>query len=126
MYPGREIHYLVLGTSIVGINVEGHNDWMAAQMSADPASAVNLLALPEMSPEYVAEQVWEHGFLGLKPYRSFALDPANGRIQDFLPESFIEVVHDLGLAITMHLSKKTGPADPENLKGLEHYTHKYP
>ena len=126
LYPGREIHYLVLGTPIVGIDVEGHNDWMATQMSADPTSAVNLLVLPEMSPEYVAEQVRKHGFLGLKPYRLFAPDPANGRIRDFLPESFIEVAHDLGLAITMHLSKKTGPADPENLEDLEYYTRKYP
>ena len=126
LYPGREIHYLVLGTPVVGIDVEGHNDWMAAQMAADPASAVNLLVLPEMSPDYVAQQVRKHGFLGLKPYRLFAPDPANGRIQDFLPESFIEVAHDLGLAITMHLSKKTGPADPDNLTDLEHYTHKYP
>ena len=54
---------------------------------------------------------------GLKPYRTFASDPANGRIQDFLPESFIEVAHDMGLAITMHLAKKTGPADPENIQG---------
>ena len=126
LYPGREAHFLVLGTPIVGIDIEGHNDWLALEIAADPQSAVNLLVVPEMTPEYVAEQVRKHDFLGLKPYRLFAPDPANARIQDFLPESFIEVAHDLGLAITMHLSKKTGPADPDNLKDLEYYTHKYP
>lgn len=32
----------------------------------------------------------------------------------------------MGLAITMHLSKKTGPADPENLEDLRYYTSQYP
>jgi hypothetical protein len=126
LYPGRQIHYLVLGTPIVGMDAEGHNDWMAAQMAADPLSAINMMVTPDMAPEYVAAQVKKHSFLGLKPYRTFAPDPANGRIRDFLPESFIEVAHDMGLAITMHLAKKSGPADLENRQDLENYTKKYP
>ncbi len=126
LFPGREMHYLVLGTPIPGMDAEGHNGWMARQMTADPRSEVNMLVSPDMQPDDVAEQVKKHNFFGLKPYRTFAPDPANGRIRDFLPESLIEVAHDLGLAITMHLSKKTGPADPENLKDLQDYTRRYP
>ncbi len=126
LYPGREIHYLILGYPIQGIDKEGHNAWMAAQMEPDPQSAVNMLVTPDMSPDYVAAQVKKHNFLGLKPYRIFAPDPINCRIQDFLPESLIEVAHEMGLAITMHLSKKTGAADPENLKDLQYYTKEYP
>ena len=126
LYPGRQLHYLVLGTPMPGMDAEGHNDWMAAQMAADPLSAVNMMVTPDMTPEYVAAQVKKPGLWGLKPYRTFAPDPANGRMRDFLPESFIEVAHDMGLAITMHLAKKSGPADPENRQDLQDYTKNYP
>ena len=104
LYPDREMHYLVLGTPVPGMDAEGHNDWMAQQMAADPVSAVNMAVTPQMSAEYVAAQVKKHNFLGLKPYRTFAPDPAEARIRDFLPEHLIEVAHDMGLAITMHLA----------------------
>ena len=99
---------------------------MAEQMAADPESAVNMTVTPDMSAEYVAAQVKKHGFLGLKPYRLVAPDPANCRIRDFLPEHQIELADDMGLAITMHLAKKTGAADKENQEDLERYTRQYP
>lgn len=126
LYPGREIHYLVLGTPVVGMDVAGHNGWMAAQMAADPRSGINMAVTPDMSPEYVDAQVRRHGFVGLKPYRTFAQDPAEAPIRDFLPESLIELAHHRRLAITLHLSKRAGPADFENLADLERYTRIYP
>ena len=108
------------------IDTEGHNDWMAEEMKQDPESAINMMVTPDMTPEYVAAQVKRHGFLGLKPYRTFAPDPTHCRIRDFLPESFIEVAHDLGLAITMHMSKPEGPADADNQRDLADYTKRYP
>lgn len=126
LYPGRAFHLLVLATPIPGMDAEGHNDWMAQELKADPESAVNMMVTPEMTPEYVAAQVDKHKFLGLKPYRTFAADPAGARIQDFLPESFIEVAHDKKLAITMHLAKPTGPADADNQRDLARYTREYP
>lgn len=126
LYPGREMHYLLLGTPVVGGDLVGHNDWMAAEFTADPQSEINLMVTPEMTQEYVAEQVKKHDFFGLKPYRLFASDPTNCRMRDFLPEPFIELAHDMGLAITMHMAKKTGPADAENMRDLQEYTRKYP
>jgi len=126
LYPGREMHFLVLGTPVPGMDAEGHNTWMARQVSADPHSAVNMAVTPDMTPEYVAAQAREHGFLGLKPYRTFAGDPASARIGEYLPESLIEVADDMGLAITLHLAKKSGIADPENQVDLQRYTRKYP
>jgi hypothetical protein len=125
LYPGREVHFLVLGTPIVGMNAEGHNDFIAAEMKADPDSAINMMVTPDMTADYIAAQVKKHGFFGLKPYRVFAPDKDQGRIKDFLPEHQIEVAHDMGLAITMHLSKRTGAADPENRQDLERYTKIY-
>ena len=126
MFPGRRMHYLVLATPIPGMDAEGHNVWMAKQMAGDPQSAVNMVVTPEMTSDYVAAQVERHDFLGLKPYRTFAADPANARIGDYLPESLIEVAHDMGLVITLHLARKRGPADPENQRDLQYYTKRYP
>ena len=117
---------LVLGTPMPGMDAAGHNAWMAAQLAADPESAINMMVTPDMTPEYVAAQVDEYGFLGLKPYRTFAPDPVGARICDFLPESLIEVAHHKKLAITMHLAKPTGPADPDNQRDLARYTREYP
>jgi hypothetical protein len=126
LYPGREMHYLILGTPIIGMDIESHNVWMAEELKADPESAINMIVTPDMTPEYVANQVKKYNFLGLKPYRIFAPDMTHCRIHEFLPESLIEVADDLGLAITMHLSKPTGPADPDNQKDLAYYTKRYP
>ena len=38
----------------------------------------------------------------------------------------MEVADHMGLAVTLHLSKRTGVADPENLDDLETYTSRYP
>ena len=126
LYPGRELHYLNLATPIPGMDVEGHNDWCAEQLKADPDSVMNMMVTPEQTAEYVAEQVDKNNFFGLKPYRTFAPDRDEARIKDFLPEHLIEVAHDKGLAITMHLSKRIGPADVENQQDLERYTREYP
>ncbi len=127
LYPERKMHYLVLGTPIAGgMDIEQHNIWMAEEIKTDPESAVHMLVTPDMTPDYVAEQVKQHHFIGLKPYRIFAANMTYCRIHEFLPESFIEVADDLGLAITMHLSKPNGPADPDNQKDLAYFTKQYP
>ena len=127
VFPGREMHYLDLATPIVGMDAEGHNDWCAEQLKGDPESAFNMMVTPDMSAEYIAEQVKKHSnILGLKCYRTFAPDKDDGRIHEYLPEHQIELAHDMGLAITLHLSKRTGAADADNQKDLERSTKKYP
>lgn len=126
LYPGRRIHFLILGTPIKGMDIKGHNEWLAGQGSADPVSAVHLAVTPDMIPEHLTALVARHGCLGLKPYRVFAADPTNARIRDFLPEAQIEVAHELGLSVTLHLSRPTGPADPDNLEDLGYLTRQYP
>ena len=75
LYPGREMHYLVLGTPMPGMDAEGHNDWMAAQMSADPQSEVNMMVTPDMTPDYVAAQVKKHDFFWTKTLSNFCPRP---------------------------------------------------
>ena len=126
LFPGRELSYLVLATPIPGMDIEGHNRWMAELTAPHPQSRASMLVTPGMSPDNLEAQMRAHGFFGLKPYRMFAQDPAEARIVDVLPESQIEVADHLGLAVTLHLSKRAGPADVENLSDLETYTRRYP
>lgn len=71
LYPGRRIHYLVLGTPVVGMDAEGHNDWIAHQMRADPQREVNMMVTPQMTQNYVAAQVKENDFFWIEAVSDF-------------------------------------------------------
>ena len=71
LYLGRGIHYLVLGTPVVEMDVEGHNDWIAHQMRADPQPEVNMMVTPEMTQNYVAAQVKENDFFWIEAVSDF-------------------------------------------------------
>jgi predicted TIM-barrel fold metal-dependent hydrolase len=126
IYPGRQVAFLVLGTPLPGMDVSGHNDWLAAEIAQDPTSVASMIATPDMNPDELAARLDTGAFAGLKPYRSFAPDMSAARITDFLPEALIDVVNSRGLAVTLHLSMRAGPAAPENLRDLADLTRRYP
>ena len=84
------------------------------------------IVVPEMQAEELDAFVRQYHFTGLKPYRLFAADPAQCRIRDYLPEALIEVADAHGLAITLHLSRFDGIADPANQQDLAELTRRYP
>ena len=128
LYPGREIHYFFLGWPIVGIDEEAHNRDLAGEVKKDPGSRAAMLIMPQMSPDYVKTMIDRYGFKGFKPYRVYSVtgDAVNCRIADYLPERLIEVANEYGIRVVLHLSKKTGCADEDNLKDLEFFSKKYP
>ena len=67
--------------------------------------------------------------MGLKPYRYFSVtgDVNECRIHEFLPHAQLELANQLGLWVTMHLSRSNGCGDSHNLDDLEEFTTKrYP
>lgn len=129
LYPGRETHFLVLGTPAPGIDVAAHNRWCIEQVRQDPQSRMNRLVTPACRVEEIARDIREWGFVGLKPYRFFAVtgDFAQCRIEEFLPHAQLELANELGLWVTMHLSRFHGCADRHNLDDLEEFTtRRYP
>ena len=129
LYPNRDVHFLVLGTPIVGIDVNTHNHWAIRQVQTDPLSRINRLVTPSCRLEDIRTDVGQEGVIGLKPYRVFSTtgDVAQCRIHEFLPHEQLELADELGLWVTMHLSRFHGCADAENLKDLEQYTtRQYP
>ncbi|MFI4874328.1 MAG: amidohydrolase family protein, partial [Blastopirellula sp. JB062] len=87
------------------------------------------LVAPECTRDEIATDVEKAGVIGLKPYRLFSKtgDVAECRIRDFLTEDQLALADELGLWVTMHLSRFDGVADADNLRDLEEYTlRKYP
>ena len=129
LYPRREIHYLYLGTPVPGIHVTRHNDFIARQLEKDPRSRANLLITPDCAADYIAATARRDGFIGLKPYRMFSVNgnPDTCRIREFFPEEQLEVANELGLWVTMHLSRYHAAADRYNVRDLTNYTtRRYP
>ncbi len=129
LYPGREVHFLVLGTPLSGIDVAAHNTWAMQQVQTDPQSRFNRLVTPRCKLDDIRRDVQQSGVIGLKPYRVFSVtgDIAQCRIHEFLPREQLELADELGLWVTMHLSRFHGCADAWNLADLTEYTTKqYP
>ncbi|MDA0660173.1 MAG: amidohydrolase family protein [Planctomycetota bacterium] len=129
LYPARETHFLALGTPAPGIDVSAHNDWCLAQIKKDPQSRFNELVTPSCSLHDIERRVRVRGAIGLKPYRLFSVtgDVAQCRIHEFFPHSQMELANELGLWVTMHLSRFHGCADAYNLQDLHEYTtNRYP
>ena len=129
LYPGRETHFLVLGSPAPGIDVQAHSDWAIQQVKQDPQSRMNRLVTPSCRVEDIKNDIDTHGFVGLKPYRLFSVtgDVAQCRIHDFLPHEQMELANELGLWVTMHLSRHHGCADEYNLDDLQEFTtRRYP
>lgn len=129
LYPGRETHFLTLGTPVPGIDVAAHNAWCIEQIQSDPQSRLNRLVTPGCRPDDIARDARQQGVIGLKPYRLFSVtgEFAQCRIHEFLPHEQLEVANELGLWVTMHLSRFHGCADEANLADLAEFTQKrYP
>ena len=129
LYSGREVHFLALGTPAPGIDVTAHNRWCIEQIQRDPLSRLNRLVTPSCSIDEIARDVREAGVVGLKPYRLFSVtgDAAQCRIHEFLTPPQLELANELGLWVTMHLSRYHGCADEQNLGDLEEFTQRrYP
>lgn len=136
LLPGRKVHRLSFGFSFwtagppfrPACDFEALNQFVAEQARQDPSSGALMLVHPSMSPDYLEKQICEQGFLGFKPYRFYACsgDPVECRITDFLPKEQIDVAHQHGLLIMLHLGKRNGIADRENIYDLQQLTGRYP
>lgn len=129
LYPGREVCFLMLGTPLAtDLDTDGHNAFLAREVAKDPHSRASMIVRPGMTPQQLAGTVERYGFVGLKPYRLMSVtgDVVECRITDYLPEELIEVADDKGLFVTLHLSRRRGCADEENLTDLAYLTSRYP
>lgn len=129
IYPNREVQFLFLGTPIVGIDVDLHNQFVISETRKETPNRCHVLVTPDVTPEQLAGWLKQPQVQGIKPYRTFSVtgDIDDCRITDFFPEHLLEVADQYGAWITLHLSRLQGCADEENLRDLEEFTRKkYP
>lgn len=125
VFPGRECHFLALGTPIPGVNAISQNKWLANEIAADNKSIAGMIVTPQTTQNELHDGVIKYKFRAVKPYRLFAADPRNARIVDFLPESLLEIIDEHGMAVTLHLSMPEGADSPHNISDLKYLTKKY-
>ena len=63
---------LFLGTPTAGCEIDRVNEYLLAQIKADPGSRGSVIVSPQMSPEEVESWVRDPQIVGLKPYHLFA------------------------------------------------------
>ena len=129
MFPGRDFDYLVFGMPLVNADIKANNEFVVSELAGKPNSRKNRLVTPECKTEDIYNDVVKYNFVGMKPYRQFSAtgDINQCRIQDFLTHPQMELANEMGLFITLHLSRYHGCADEQNLIDLEEYTtKKYP
>ena len=125
--PDREVSGLAFGYPTPTVNFEAANEFLARE-SKHPGALGQMLIHPAMDPEFIRETVQRLGFVGLKPYHLFATEKPtfDAHISSFLPEAHMQIAHELGLSITLHIVRSQALADPSNQEVLRRYATKYP
>ena len=129
LFPGRKvISRFTTGFPFRYCNFETSNTFIRQQVGDDPNSGAFALVSHETTDERLETMMTKEGFVGIKPYRFYSTtgDSVNCRIGDYLPERLIKILNRTGGIVMLHLAKKQGIADPENLSYLERLTRLYP
>lgn len=129
---GRTVGGLFFGLAFQGDRV-ANNAFVAAEVAAARADGFaasgQMLIAPEMDADYVRQEVQRHGFVGLKPYHLMAHTDGPtflAPIEHYLPEAHVQVAHELGLSITLHMVRTRALADPVNQATIRRYCEQYP
>ncbi|MBO4897806.1 MAG: amidohydrolase family protein [Clostridia bacterium] len=87
-----------------------------------------VMVLPGDTKEEIEALLIHPRIRGLKCYHFYAdrEDVDNADIEEFLPETALEVANERGLCITLHLVKDKALADAKNLNYLKINAEKYP
>ncbi len=129
LMPGRQVHRLAFPFPFrSSCDFAASNQFVAEESRHDSNSGALMLVHPSMTAERIEAQLVKHCFLGFKPYRFYSTtgDADECRITDFLPEHQIELAHQHHLIIMLHMAKRRGIADLQNIEDLERFSQEYP
>ena len=128
LIPGRRTEGLFFPYPHAAVDVDAANTFLAEELERRPASRGQMLVTPQQDPEFVRETVRRHRFVGLKCYHVYSptRPTFQSTIEDFLPESQVEVAHEEGLSITLHMVRPRALADRGNQETIRRYCERYP
>jgi glutamate-1-semialdehyde 2,1-aminomutase len=128
LLPHRRIEGLFFPYPHAQVNVDAANEFLYQQLKQRPGSRGHMLITPRQDPELIRETVRRCGFVGFKCYHVFSPHHPtfDSRIEEFLPESQVQVAHEEGLSITLHLVRSRALADVANQETICRYGERYP
>ena len=104
------------------------NKWTSQQVKCDPNYRGLFLMSPDTDPEWLRKEVNRLGLTGLKCYHVYSkVNPTwEAEIPDYLPERLVQVAHQEGWVIMLHMVRARACADKGNLYWIRRYCEKYP
>ena len=129
LHPGRQVSAAFIPFSYDAAVVPQMNEWSSQQAALSGGTCCSyFFATPTDDPEWVRDEVRRLGAVGLKSYHSYsATKPTwEADIPQYMPEALVDVAHQEGWVINMHLVKSRAVADPGNIHWIRHYCTTYP
>ena len=104
------------------------NQFCADEVMADENCYSEMLVTPDMDPDFLRQEVRRLGVRGLKCYHTYAATKPtwSANIEAYLPKALVQVAHEEGLVITLHIVKDRALADPANQVTIRRYCEQYP
>ena len=128
MFPDKHVMPLIFGSAREDVVFCEANGYVSASAKKHHLPAL-LLSTPEWSAEELEREVLAGGFLGLKPYLSYApMDiPENEiTIYDYLPRHHLEMADAHGWIVMLHIPRRLRLRDPLNLQQMLEIERDYP
>ncbi len=128
MLPRQSVTPLLFGWPERQVDLQKTNDY-TSQVARQHGLPCLLVSTPEWPAEELERQVVAGGFLGLKPYLSFApvhIKSDEVTIYDFLPHPQLEVAGAHGWIVMLHIPRPARLKDPVNLHQMLEIERRYP
>jgi hypothetical protein len=128
MFPQQKVAPLVFGLPSEGVILEQVNGY-ASRVARRHGLPSLIVSTPEWSAKELERLVTDGGFLGLKPYLSFAPSHiASGDITifDFLPHHHLKVADAHGWIVMLHIPRSARLKDLVNLAQMLEIEQNYP
>jgi len=128
MLPGSRVTPVIFPIPPSGGDLDALNRY-AGESAQRHDLPVLIFSSPTWSAGELEERIMAGGFLGAKPYLSFApsyLPAEEIRIFDFLPRHQLEVLNDHGWIVMLHIPRPGRLRDPVNLAQMLEIEQRYP
>ena len=103
LFPGRACSALLFPLPVADGDVAAMNRYLAGVVRAEERRYGLMIPPLDASAEELARQVAAGGFLGFKPYWTFAgSDMRQVALDDFVTPAQLAAAHELGLIIMLH------------------------
>jgi hypothetical protein len=128
MFPDKTVTPVIFGSPNRTVDLAATNDYVSQTARTHGLPGL-LVSTPAWSAQQLEHRVLQGGFLGLKPYLSFApVEIPAGKITifDYLPHAHLEVADAHGWVIMLHIPRAARLRDPVNLVQLLEIERAYP